>query len=59
MIHASYDNSYTNYYRNSSEEIAQAFTKAVQQQKPKSNQSKIISIWQETSKLEVNNTFFP
>lgn len=59
MIHASYDSSYTNYYRNSSEEIAQAFTKAIQQQKPKTNQSKIISIWQETSRLEVNNTFFP
>jgi hypothetical protein len=58
MLHASYDNSYQHLYRESSVEISKAFTEATKQEKPKPNQSKIISIWKET-RTHIENTFFP
>lgn len=58
MLHASYDSSYQHLHRESSVEISNAFTQAIQEQKPKTNQSKIISIWEET-RTHIENTFFP
>lgn len=55
LLFANYNNSYEHLHRDSSQEIVQSLTKAIGQEKPKTNESKIISVWEMDG--NVDNTF--
>jgi len=57
MLFANYNSSYQHLYRSSSQEITNSLAKSIQQQKPKTNESKVISIRE--MDWNVNNTFAP
>lgn len=57
LLFANYNNSYQHLHRNSTQEITQSLAKAIEQQKQKTNESKIISVREMDG--NVNNTFAP
>lgn len=55
LLFANYNNSYQHLHRNTTQEIVQSLHKAIEQEKPKTNESKIISVREMDG--NVDNTF--